>query len=609
MNIMGTQRPLAWGETFALAGAGGLAAFFAIYLYRGMLDPRDAFWLLREGESFQHYIGWHFFRHEPWGWPLGAVDNLATELSTSIVFTDSIPLYAIPLKLFHHWLPDTFQYLGLAVVINYFLNGLVACFLLLRLNIPAYVALAGALLISTLPVVVSRGLGIHGHEALTAHWLILLAIDFTLMYRRPCLKATFTWLLLLVVAVLMHFYLFFMAGVFWAAWWSYQGYVLIKEPLAESYRPALDSVLRGLSQNGVWWLMGIGTPLIVLLVMWAAGYFHLGSQSAASGGYDYYSAELLTFFNPSSTAWFYDENFTSMSALFPGWQPAKMGQYEGMAYVGAGVLLLWLVWLILTLFKRVPLDCRRIDAKLVDNSHAADKEPRSYLWMPAWIASLGLFAFAIAGEVSFGQGSIPLYYEMLFKPFRDYVRSSGRMAWPLLYLLMAITFLQLSYRLKAYWLVPLLMLALLVQWEDLREWHSLVRDSVKGRAEASRADPLAYDVLKDDELNDVWASHNSLVAFPAHDLNALKPYLWLAAEYRLSINVAYLARANHHIIDMATQGYRSNLQQGELPEGHVYLITDPELALQACRLEGWSCVEHQEVTIVWQDASARQAIP
>ena len=598
MKTTGTWRW--WYEkhgAITAVGAGILSALLAVYFYRGMLDPRDADWLLHEGDSFQHYIGWQFFRQEPWGWPLGAVKTLATELSTSIVYTDSIPLYAIPLKLFHHWLPDTFQYLGLAIVINYCLNGLVACRLLLSVGVPAYAALAGALLISSLPIVILRGIGIQGHEALTAHWIILIAIELTLTTEKQRLKGAACWLLLLTVAVLMHFYLFFMAGVFWAVWWLSISYRVVKGAIDAKSKPVRQQTMSVLYSYQAWWLMGVATPCTILVVMWGAGYFHLDSQSAASGGYGFYSAELLTFFNPRSSAWFFNDNFTSLSVLFPGWQPAKEGQYEGMAYVGAGVLLLWLALIVSTWFNR---EVNLASVNAVNNDGYHQEALVDHRWLPAWIASVGLFGFAMAGEVSIGQGSIPLYYDMLFEPFKDYLRSSGRMVWPLLYLLLVITFIQLAQNMRACWLLPLLVLAMVVQREDLRELYSFMRNKVKNQVEASRVDPRAYDVLKDDELSQVWASHDSLIAFPAHDLDAIKPYLWLAAEHHLSINVAYLARANQQIIDAATQTYRRHLAQGELPEGHVYLITDHELSQQACRLASWACVTHENVTILWQ---------
>ncbi|MGO2133174.1 MAG: DUF6311 domain-containing protein [Halomonas sp.] len=102
-----------------IAMASLLGAGFAYYLYGNMLSPSEVGWLLNEGDSFQHYIGWHFFRREAWSWPLGSLITLANDINTSIVFTDSIPLLALPLKIFHAWLPDPFQYLGLALLSGY----------------------------------------------------------------------------------------------------------------------------------------------------------------------------------------------------------------------------------------------------------------------------------------------------------------------------------------------------------------------------------------------------------------------------------------------------------------------------------------------------------
>ena len=583
----------------AIASAAVLSALLGVYLYSGTVNPLNVAWLLREGDSFQHYIGWHFFRQEPWGWPLGAVSTLATELSTSIVYTDSIPLYAIPLKLFHHWLPEQFQYLGLVIAINYCLNGLVACRLLLRVGVPAYAALIGALLISSLPIIILRGLGIQGHEALTAHWIILLAIELTLTAEKHRLNGAIRWLLLLTVAVLMHFYLFFMAGVFWAVWWLYLSYIMVKRAISARDRPVRRHIVSVIYTYKEWWLLGLATPWVIFVVMWAAGYFYVDSQSSVSSGYSYYSAELLTFFNPNASVVVFHNRLASLSALFSGWLPAKEGQYEGTAYVGAGVLLLWLALIVSSWLNRGVTPTHVTEAK---NARCHQGTPLDERWIPAWIASIGLFAFAMAGEVSLGRGSIPLYYDILFEPFKGHLRSSGRMVWPLLYLLLVVTFIQLAKNMKARWLMPLLVVAMVVQREDLRELYSFTRDNIENRVEAGLADPLAYDVLKDDELRPVWISHDSLIAFPADDLDALKPYLWLAAEHHLSINVAYLARANQQIIDTATQTYRRSLAQGELPEGHVYLITDQELSRQACRLDRWVCVTHEKVTILWQPA-------
>ncbi|SJN12206.1 hypothetical protein CZ787_07535 [Halomonas citrativorans] len=572
-------------ECFPAIVAGVLLGGFAWYLHNGMIDPLNTYWLLREGDSFQHFIGWHFYRQEAWQWPLGAISTLATDLTTSIVYTDSIPLYAIPLKLVNSWLPPLFQYLGLALFINYILNGYFACRLLLKLNVPAVAAVMGAVLMGCLPIVTARGLGIHGHEALTAHWLIFIALEYTLLIRNTTFRSVLSWLALLLIAVLMHFYLFFMVGVFWTAWWLRQAWWQWQRS------SSLEQLVKG---NVLGWGNALVTPGIVLLCMWSVGYFHLGEQSAASGGYGYYSAELLTFLNPSSSAWFFDDNFPSMSSLFSGWTPAIEGQYEGMAYMGAGLLLLCSVAAALYI-KGLFEEARQAERPFHANVQRPD-------WTPVVIASVGLFLFALAGQVAFGGEGVALHYDILFAPFRDYLRSSGRMVWPLQYVLIIAALIIVTKRLKTGIWLPLLVLTVILQREDLRGWHEFIHDTVADRLAISYQEPLPYGVLRDDSLIPVWENSQRFIAFPATYFNPLRPYLWTAAEYQIPVNVAYLARANDALIENVTAAHQHALEQGRLFPGNTYLITDNELGRQACILQEWSCKRHQDVTIVWHSS-------
>jgi len=82
----------------------GTAVF--IYVTGGaIINPTNRDWLMF-GDAAQHYLGWEFFRHTPLlQWPIGANYPLGMELSSSIVFTDSIPIAAYIAKLFNPILP------------------------------------------------------------------------------------------------------------------------------------------------------------------------------------------------------------------------------------------------------------------------------------------------------------------------------------------------------------------------------------------------------------------------------------------------------------------------------------------------------------------------
>ena len=82
-----------------------------------ILNPRHLDWLMI-ADSAQHQIGWEFFRHTSlWQWPIGLSPALGLVFSSSIVFTDSIPLAAFFFKPFSPFLFEHFQYFGIWILL------------------------------------------------------------------------------------------------------------------------------------------------------------------------------------------------------------------------------------------------------------------------------------------------------------------------------------------------------------------------------------------------------------------------------------------------------------------------------------------------------------
>lgn len=573
-NLLAVSRRVLTDETMASRLAvwlsAGVGAWLAFYLYGELIDPRQVAWLIHENDPLQHYMGWHYFRRDEWQWPLGAMSNLASDIGASIVFTDSIPLLAIPLKLLHGWLPDPFQYLGLVMLANLSLNAGVSCALLLRCGLRPVVALLGAVLMVSLPMATMRGLGAHGHEALSAHWLLLLGIWLVLLYPRLERGAGWRWVALLSIAVLVHFYLFFMVGVMWAGWWL-RGVWRVR-----AWR---DPMLR---LQALGW--GLATPLVVLLLMWLAGYFHYGAGGGAGGGYGVFSAEVLTFFNPMSAAWFLQgDDLVSLSYFLPGWLTPVWGQYEGQAYAGLGGLAVLAVGV----------------------SVLANRGWRTALahWPGAmpWllVLSLGMFLFALSDRVVLGYRLYELDYGRWLWPLPEVLRSSGRLAWPLLYVLLVAALLLLSREWSRRRLVWVLALLVLLQWVDLRPWHASVHHRLETRVQETSGAPLPYAVLQDASLDALWQSRERIVALPVEDLAVLRPYTWLAAEHGMSINVAHLARVSPETLEEATRHVRERLAVGDLDSDAVYLLTSPAWIERLCERDEVVCREFTPVTLAW----------
>lgn len=94
-----------------LAALSGMALWLSVS-GPAFLDPSNVGWLMR-GDWAQHLVGWHAFRHDAWQLPPGAMENLTWPGRTAVVYTDSLPLLAIPLKLFSPLLPDPMQFQGI----------------------------------------------------------------------------------------------------------------------------------------------------------------------------------------------------------------------------------------------------------------------------------------------------------------------------------------------------------------------------------------------------------------------------------------------------------------------------------------------------------------
>ena len=76
--------------------------------------PTNINWLLSVYHDWgQHYLGWAYYRNEPWTFPLENIDKLYYPVGTNVGLMDSIPLMAFIFKIFSPILPENFQYLGI----------------------------------------------------------------------------------------------------------------------------------------------------------------------------------------------------------------------------------------------------------------------------------------------------------------------------------------------------------------------------------------------------------------------------------------------------------------------------------------------------------------
>lgn len=303
----------------------GVLGFFLVVDPR-VLNPTDIRWLLW-GDSAQHYLGWEYFRNTPFiQWPLGANPHFGNGFGESIVYADSIPLVALPLKYLSFLLPDTFQYLGWWIFACFVLQGMFGFALLRYAEVSRMRAIAGTSMLVLFPAFLYRltheG---YGHIALASHWIILLSMFMFVTGE----NRTARWMVVLTLALLVQPYLavFPMALGVWR---------LITQTPKVSGQPLTSAIAR----IGVF----ISAPTIIF---WIVGGFPSGGSG--DSGFGLYHAALSSFIDPAPTASFGWSRVLSFLDV-----ESPRGTNEGFAFLGAGMVLMIPVSIVISVRQRRP---------------------------------------------------------------------------------------------------------------------------------------------------------------------------------------------------------------------------------------------------------------
>ena len=126
-------------------------------------------WLIN-GDLAQYQLGWKFYRDDIWRFPLGLNPNYGITNSSSIIYSDSIPLFAVFFKIFRSFLSEEFQYFSFWIFICIYLQALFSFKIIYYFTKNTPYSLVSSLFFIFSTILIYRS-GIH--LSLTAHWLIL----------------------------------------------------------------------------------------------------------------------------------------------------------------------------------------------------------------------------------------------------------------------------------------------------------------------------------------------------------------------------------------------------------------------------------------------------
>lgn len=469
-------------RVLGLAASGCLGLLlFALVCGPTVADPSNVGWLYH-GDPLTHWLGWHFFRSTPlFQWPLGLNASYGEGLGSTIVMSDSLPLFAFLFRPFSSLLSPLFQYTGIWIALCFVLQSILAFQILRLFRIPALAALVASAFFALAPPFLLR---INGHYALAGQWIVLLSL---LLYFSPRFRP-WSWVLAATIAVLVHAYLLAMALALWAV-------DLLKRLVAKELS-ALDAA-RSLAVMLV----------VVIAVAWAAGYF--AYAPTPEGGFGLYRLNLLSPFNPAGFS-------RSIPDLLAG--PYT---YEGMNFFGIGMLLLIAVAVSLMVFR----------PGLIPNTATT--------WLTLLLCA-ALTMLAASHRVAIG--SVELFsvsMPSLASPLTSAFRSSGRFFWPVYYMIMIGTVVVLVRALGPRRGTAVLAFALALQLYD--SWPAYARIHASYLA----AGPKPSAVLSAPIWPEIARRYRKLaVVLPGNQQPGWNVLGYFAAENGLSINTGYFARAN-----------------------------------------------------------------
>lgn len=364
-----------------------IIALFTFELIVGYerLIPTNIAWLTRTGwtDGWGAYLGWETYRYSPLKIPIGSNIAYGMDMGNSLVYTDSIPLLAIPLKFFSPLLPVPFQYFGFWLLICFCFQALISWQLFIKYTNDKLKLTCVTLILIFSPILLQR---INVHMSQVGHFLFLWALY---LITQPKSKQSFRWLFLITISALVHPYFFVMNFSLFIA--------------DELYRRNLaklnyHAVIKNITLNG----------LLSVPILWLSGYFVSFEGATNPFQNDLFKMDLIQPFN-----------FTGWSLLLAKKFPYQQGNFEGFNYFGPGILFLASICLISAIYKRHFKQIRM-------------KFNRTYL--PIMIVLLLFTLFAVTYKVTLARielFEVPLPGEL--KDLLSSFRASGRFFAPVYY--------------------------------------------------------------------------------------------------------------------------------------------------------------------------------
>lgn len=480
-------------------------------------------WLHNGSDINQLQSGWHFFKNDSWRFPLGINPNYGGNFSNSIVFSDSIPLFALFFKLLSPILPENFQYLSIWYFLCFFLQLFFSFKIIKEFTQNDNYSLIASLFFSISPIFIYR---MGWHPALAGQWILLFALYLGLT--KELKKNIFTWIFLICLSSLIHFYFTVIILIV---------FTFLKIFNFFSKKENLISLLKDFSI----------TLIALILVMYIVGYFEVRTVDTIALGFGSYKLNLLSIFDPTVSA----KNET-WSWILPDIKMSTEEELEGFNYLGLGQIIGTFVLFILYF----------INKKNNKLNFLKDDRFKIFLWI-----ALALSLASLSNKISFGN------YTLIEIPLNKFIyaslsiiRSSGRLFWLVNYLLIILFIIVIfkSFNLKKSF--SILALLFVIQLVDI---SAGLKNYIKLNNFTKN-----INVLHDSIWEEITKNNKIIqTTRPVNYNSQLELVSYIYEKYSIKkTNLVKIARVNRSEVAKARYTLYENFRKKKIDSGVIYIV-------------------------------------
>lgn len=517
---------------FTIALIIGIFGFYCIVGF-APLNPTNISWL-RLGDSIYPYFGWAFFSNYPWTFPLGLNPAYGLDISSSIVYSDSIPLLAIPFKAIVHLLPNPFQYFGLWLLICFILQAWLSIKIISLFTNDRIVVFLSSFLFIFFPPLIWRILipELGTQAPVSSQFFILAALYLNLRHDQSYRE--YFWPILLTCASLVNFYFFAMCSLLWGASLLDQ---IFRKKIVSTKSILIEPIL---------------CISLVLLASWQSGYYSVKSDSLTTGEYGACGMNVFSFVSPNNGA----------SYLLPH-IPGTVRCYEDSNFVGMGILILFIASIFQIYVKKI----------------AILPTLKKYTFLFVAIIFLALFSFSNKVGIatltySFSPPDLIIY-------IGGVLRQAGRMFWPFLYLAIVFSIFILCKSICLKKLRALIFVIVAIQITDTSSRWLNVRSEFSQNSIKESVFDTNIQSLSDPFWNDAGKHYKNLVQMPVTQEpdggNAQNRNLSYAMKFNMGTNAAFQARVDINRLKKARERQTVELMSGKYNAESLYILSDEKL--------------------------------